>query len=422
MLAAMYSGPAICRETSTPTGGANRWLLVPRVPLAAIASVAIFGLIALVLSASPFPSPIDELEHLSVVAEQVERPSPFRYASEYRVLSSDLSDWSPKQNYINHPSAYYLSLAPFWALTKSVTVLRLINVLLAVASLILVIAAGFRLLRSPIQRSIFAIFAASFPKGAVVAGMINNDNLAACAGAAVFAGLAGMAAAPIWMAMGLALAGWTKLTALIALGTLVGCHYGMRLARGQAQVWTRETGLLSAGAVVGALPYLYNFASTGSVLWFNADHFRVPVHLRPELDHIAYVGYFLTALVQKWPAVEGILPFGLVLGLITLPLLLAASSIRNADLSPYAVAYGVALVTTLLLQITFGWRVFVELGDLTIAQTRYFNVLWPGIALGAAAGAARLSRLCSRGVTVIVIACLLPTMLGMPMMLALIEA
>lgn len=416
----MHPAPVV--SSASPTlnsfGRTGRVRLSPTVA----AAVAIFALLALMVAVRvPFPTPIDELQHLSVVAEQKERPSLFRDPGEYRVLrSADPVAWSAQRNYINHPSAYYLALAPAWSLTRSVAVLRLANVGLALAALLLVVVAGLRLFRSRLGQGVFAILAASYPKAAVVAGMINNDNLAACAGAAVFAGVTGMAGGGWWMAAGLALAGWTKLTALIALGAVVACHQAVRLATGRARLWSRETVLLAAGALIGAVPYLVNLAATGRLLWFNADHFRVAPELRTDLDLPGYVRNFLSTLVEKWPASEMSLPFGIALATLAVPLLLAAWSMkRDRDVARIALPYAIALFATLAIQIGFGWTIYREIGDLTIAQTRYYNVLWPGLAFAGAAGAVRLARWGSGAPVAIVLTYLLPTLLGATTILAL---
>lgn len=388
----------------------------------AMAAIAVFAVMALsVTLLIPFPTSIDELQHYSVIREQSEKPALFADASRYRVIrQDDLSVWSTTRNYINHPSAYYLAMAPIVSVTNSILVLRLLNVALALAALLLVVIAGIRLFRSALGRAVFAILAASYPKGALVAGMVNNDNLAACAGAAVFAGLTGMAGGAWWMAAGLALAGWTKLTALVALGTVVGCDRLVRFAGDRARVWSADTLILIAGATVGAVPYLVNLHRTGRLLWFNADHFRVPPEQRIELGPVQFVQNFLATLVDKWPASENILPFGLALIGIATPLLLAALGMgRDRIVARLALPYAIALLVTLGIQMAFGWSAYLSIGDLTIAQTRYYNVLWPGLALAGAAATVHLARIWSRAAVPIVLIYLMPTLLGSMIVVAL---
>lgn len=44
-------------------------------------------------------------------------------------------------------------------------------------------------------------------------------------------------------------------------------------------------------------------------------------------------------------------------------------------------AYGWSAAVTLTLHMTFGWRMFVRMGDLTAAQPCYYYAVWPGVAL-----------------------------------------
>ncbi|MFX8918502.1 hypothetical protein ABTN06_19390, partial [Acinetobacter baumannii] len=64
-------------------------------------------------------------------------------------------------------------------------------------------------------------------------GIVNNDNLANIAAVIVFVGLTGAGGGAWLLGIGLALAGWTKLTALVSLGTAVIIARGWPLMRGR---------------------------------------------------------------------------------------------------------------------------------------------------------------------------------------------
>ena len=53
---------------------------------------------------APFPSQVDELQHLSVVRAQFEHPTLFPdWSSQLILRPDDLTRWSADANYINHP-------------------------------------------------------------------------------------------------------------------------------------------------------------------------------------------------------------------------------------------------------------------------------------------------------------------------------
>src|SRR5215218_4409832 len=220
----MTSCPAVARSATVPTSlrGAVRPVRVPSVSTVAAAFVVLAHLLIALATAwhAPFPTEFDELQHLSVVRAQREAPSLFPDHRTERILSlPSLAAWTDKPNYIPHPPLYYLALAPLsGAPAPSVLTLRLANAAMSAAALCLVLVAGWRLFPTDAGRVVFALMAAAFPKAAVIGGMINNDNLAMLAAALVFAGLAGARGGVVLLAAGLALAGWSKLTAIVALG------------------------------------------------------------------------------------------------------------------------------------------------------------------------------------------------------------
>lgn len=351
----------------------------------AIIVLAIFAALALGIALYyPFPSPFDELQHYSVVRAQWLHPDLFADPRSYGVVRADaLDQWSGEKNYINHPALYYLLLAPLSVIGDGLMALRLANVLIAVAALALVIATGWRLFDRPADRAIFAIIAASFPKAVLLAGMINNDNLAALAAALVFAGLGGMPGA-IWLiAGGLALAGWTKLTALIALGTVVAVHALM----GPRDRWLARPNLIAAaGAALGASAYAIMWLRTGALVPVNIAHFTVPLSERPHFGFTGFVAQFLSDFVQKWPSVEYRLgvPLGALL-VIAVPILAIVGARVAPEHRRTVIPFLIGAAALFAIHLIFGWRSFEAMGDLTIAQTRYYAVVWPGLALGGAA-------------------------------------
>jgi hypothetical protein len=369
----------------------------------------------LALSA-PFPTMIDELQHFSVIRAQFEQPTIFPDWSRYRVLSAgDLTQWSTVPNYINHPSLYYLLLAPLMAITGNPLVFRLVNVMLSTGALtIVVIAANRRFAHDVVPPTLFAIIAACFPKAAVVGGMINNDNLAAVAAAALFAGLLSVPGEAWWIASALAIAGWTKLTVFVALAAIACASLVLRLLRRDRQ--RRDLLPLiagtGAGILVGAIPYIVTFLRIGQLVWVCEAAWRIPLAARVHLDFAGFSRHFLEILALKWPAGEGVYPFwAAVAGLGTL-LIMAIIGLRDTVLRPLGMAYAAGVVVLFMVHLAFAWHAFRTMGDLTIVQTRYYGALWPGVALTATAGARRIGRHWRPAEWIMAAICLSPTILG----------
>ena len=342
----------------------------------------------------PFPTRIDEIQHYSVIRAQYEHPALFPDWSRYlTVRTDDLRQWSPIPNYINHPSLYYLLLAPLMAFGGDPLLFRIVNALIATLALLIVVVAVRRRFPADIVSPVwFALFAASFPKGAVVGGLINNDNMAALAAAALFAGLVGVPAAGWWIMVGLALAGWTKLTALLALAAVTGAWLGMRWRRGEIALTDPIVGLTALGLLIGAVPYLATLIQTGQLLWVNQDWWRVPMAERADYDLAGFASFFLRSMLFKWPAAETAFSLPLILASLLASLAVAGIGLRRQVVRPIGLAYAVGIVALIAIHFFFAWRGFQTLGDLTTAQTRYYNVLWPGVALAASAGAGVLAR------------------------------
>jgi hypothetical protein len=348
-----------------------------------------FAILLLVALNYPFPTAFDELAHISAIRAQGDHPDLFADTRGYLMVDSgNIGRWTNSANYINHPALYYLLLSP---IEGSVEGLRLANVAFSMLAIGIVFAAGLHVFRQTAAQIVFAILAVSFPKTVLIGGMINNDNLAMIAAALVFAGMCGVPGGALLIAAGLALAGWTKLTALIALSAAVAI---LALIDWRKGLLRRETVISAVGAAIGSLPYLVSLAKTGKLFHVNATVFASAPGMKPDWGFADYTREFFTAFAMKWPAAEASLPLWLCALLIVVPLLLALwGAVTDDRVRRVGSAYLAATAVTLALHFGFGWQSFQEIGDLTIAQTRYYNVLWPGLALAAAAGVMRLGRL-----------------------------
>src|SRR5215468_3021336 len=62
---------------------------------------------AWIMAISPFPTPIDEAQHVSYIIEMGEAPTQFRRFDQMLVVDPTLSLVTGAPNYLNHPSPYY---------------------------------------------------------------------------------------------------------------------------------------------------------------------------------------------------------------------------------------------------------------------------------------------------------------------------
>ncbi len=346
-----------------------------------------------------FPATLDELQHLSYIRSMESSPQIFTRFDDLRVLDASGTRFTQTGNYLDHPSPYYLLMAPVdRMLNGSILGLRLVNLGLSLCAVALMLTAGFSVLKGWKERAVFAAALVLFPKLAVIGGLINNDNGALIATGLGFLALIAWQRAPgskaaLLLAVALALCGWTKLTVLlmIAFATLIG--EALRLWAGAKRPGLGALAIVGAGFGVAALPSLANIAAYGRVL-HHWTAFYVPPAQRISLSVAGYTAIFLRDMVDKWPAVEpgttlAQLSLYLVLGLATAAVAVGLRRVRAADSGieidaawRTGCAMILAVAPILLLHLQFGWHTFVEDGYVGIAQTRYYYGLWPGVALG----------------------------------------
>jgi hypothetical protein len=390
----------------------GRWNIIGRVP--APVALVIWGFAALTVMVAifvPFPSSYDELQHFSVVREQFDHPALFGDPSRYFVLNPhDLAHKSMTRNYINHPSLYYLVMSAYLSVTDNLLVGRLINSVMAAGTLMLVVWAGLSYFPTRFGQACFAVLSASFPKAALVGGMINNDNLAGLAAAMVFAGL--LRGGGWMLGIGLALAGWSKLTAIVALGVTV-LVQRCWAALSSRQLHVADQLPVIAGMLIGLLPYIVNLIQTGHVLYINDLASMAAPGKRPDLDMGGYAANFFYMIVMKWGASEYALPFAVAALLLATPLVLAGLGIAgNRAAAKFCIPYAAAIAVTLAIHFWYGWSAFERIGDQTAAQTRYYNVLWPGVAFAAASGIGVAAKTWRPLGPALLALCVAPTMIG----------
>jgi hypothetical protein len=345
-----------------------------------IAAAVLFhaACVALVMAAVPFPSTFDELQHLSFVRWSELHPDLFPRYEAMRVLAPDLRTWKG-ETILYHPAPYYLLMAALDQATHSIVALRLANAALSIGAVIALLVVGFRDLSTCAERAIYAAVLVTFPKLAVVGAMINNDNLTLCAAALGLLALMRWRDRPDdWLiALALAAAGWTKLTAFLMLGFALG-FLALQLGRRQPKAFLWPL----AGSALGSLPYLVNLVRYGAPLWHGNALYTPPAQ-RVALDVGGYLAFFGKGMVRSWAALE---PSNMP-SLLGAAILLAAGAVLCVirwGRASVPVALILAAVPALALHAWFGWQAFVRDGFLDAAQVRYYYAVWPGFALGAA--------------------------------------
>jgi hypothetical protein len=335
----------------------------------ALAFLAANGLMVLFLVA--FPSAIDELQHLSYIRWEEAHPSLFPRYEALRTLAPDLVHWDGAGR-LSHPSIYYLAMAVFDRAFHSVVALRLANLALALAGATILLRAGFEAIADEGQRAVYFVLVVLFPKTGLVAGMINNDNVALVA---VALGFLGMVRRQRWLvALGLALAGWTKLTALLMLG--FGFVFTELLERPRLR---REHLVVLLGATAGLIPSIVNLARYGELVWRSPAR---PVPLEP-LSSVSFVGRAIRQLGESWSALEPSNAFA-ELGLIVMLAVGVVACVKGWQRWPVAVGLMLATIPVLVLQFWFLRDTAVRNNFVDQFNSRYYYGVWPGFALGAA--------------------------------------
>jgi hypothetical protein len=188
----------------------------------------------LVIRAVPYPTNLDEHQHLSFVYHVRAHPDFIPdYARMFVVDHTDQARFLSEKNHLQHPSFYYQMLKFFIdpegvAFGENVTRLRLVNMALSGLAVLLGLFFATRCLTGAEARVGFAATLVVVPMIGVVGGTINNDNLALLGGALTLGGLIrllggaspNMAVAGL-LGAGFALGALSKLSAGLVLGLWV---------------------------------------------------------------------------------------------------------------------------------------------------------------------------------------------------------
>jgi hypothetical protein len=370
------------------SGGAGRrsgWI-------AAGAFLAFAALTVVLLLTKRYPSPFDELEHVSYIATLQEtrnwRPM---FEVMQTLVNQDLLRWDQRPNYLGHPSPFYwfetLFLDRTLPLHEAVVRLRLGSAALAAGGIGLALWAGWRhFQREPLALLVFCGLVALCPKLLATTGQVTNDALAIGAGGLAYWGAGfearrrtpGIAAC----AVGLMLAMWAKPNAALAIGAALGAYAVLRL---RARPWLIPA--MAAGSAAGSVPYWPILAKYGALVPITVEQFG-HVH---QVPGVAYVPAFLFTVAYTfcleqtgtWPVIDAASVVAAVLAWLLLAAVVGGgvAALRRSDGGTtrlLAIAGPVAFFA--VFPIHFWFSAGKLGGSLPAASFRYYLPIWPFMA------------------------------------------
>ena len=414
------AAPAIAIEFPVDAGFPTR--------LAGVIFVMYLAVSLLGAAITPFPSPFDEHGHFSYVIHIAETHEFFPAFDKMRFINlDDLSKWTERPNYINHPSGYYHLMSwiarPFVPTSfTTIFVLRLANVMLSVAALALFLSMALRAGWSVPAQLAYITLVATTPVLPVLGRIVSNDNLALLGGAlcclGVFELLRADGSRQAWVMAGggVILASLAKLTAMLLCGGMLTVAVGLLVMREGWQAVLRRPALVALSLCAAAtLPYLVLWATYGSPAPNTEGQVAVLMRRSAELGWTdvrlpfpQYALHFLWSMLAYWPPAPASTPIAMALlalpaACLTVGLLgvaWASLAIRHGSRDPLAafvLCGALAIAATLVIHIGFSYQRHVETGWLKGIYPRYYLPLLP---VFPAACALVIDRLCSARVGV----------------------
>ena len=184
-----------------------------------------------------------------------------------------------------------------------------------------------------------------------------------------------------------------KIQCLRRAGFVVGLVHAGAIARRQEQLLGRSSFFLLAGVAGGSVPALVNLATIGSVAYVPTDFLFVDPAARPSYDFGQFLVEFLHKVGLKIFFMDGIVDLMPAVGVLVAIGAFAVRARFSQHARDIAAAAWLATLAFAMLHIFYGWNSFRALGSMSDAQSRYYVMLWPGLALAATLGAVVLIEL-----------------------------
>jgi hypothetical protein len=350
----------------------------------------------------------DEVAQASYVAHLQHSGETWPAFEDMRMLDPSSFRFTGEQNYLDHPSPYYVLLARMGPSLEghpeAILYDRLFNVLLVAIGLAALMAVGLVAKLPRLALYAYIVPVAGIPLLAPLAGAINNDNAAFAGG-----GIATLAALQLlstesraWLMAalcGVILASWAKFTALLLVGGLVGGVLLWMLWRGRLP--SRWLGLIAIAALLAVAPYVALFVQYGSptprtpgqIAMIKSSALALGWDSAERMTPASYAGHFIAEFVREWmPTLKP--RNALNYAALTIPItaalcafvgfLVAVQRIAHEKAGPLdiVVAAGtLAFAGTLLIHGVFSYQLHTEFGWLTSAYPRYYLPLAAVVAL-----------------------------------------
>ena len=350
----------------------------------------------------------DEVAHASYVAHLQHSGETWPAFEDMRMLDPSSFRFTGEENYLDHPSPYYVLLARIGPTLEghpeAILLDRLFNVALVAIGLAALMAVGLVAKLPRLTLYAYVVPIVGIPLLAPLAGAINNDNAAFAGG-----GIATLAAFQLlstgsraWLMValgGVILASWAKFTALLLVGGLVGGVLLWMLWHGRLP--SRWVGPIAIAALLAIAPYVALLVQYGSptprtpgqIALIKSGALAIGWDRAERMTPASYAAHFVSEFVVEWmPTLKQ--RNALNYAALTIPItaalcalggfLVAVQRIGCEKAGPLdiVVAAGIlAFAGTFLIHGIFSYELHTEFGWQTSAYPRYYLPLAAAVPL-----------------------------------------
>jgi hypothetical protein len=350
----------------------------------------------------------DEVAHASYVAHLQHSGETWPAFEDMRMLDPSSFRFTGEENYLDHPSPYYVLLARIGPTLEghpeAILLDRLFNVALVAIGLAALMAVGLVAKLPRLTLYAYVVPIVGIPLLAPLAGAINNDNAAFAGG-----GIATLAAFQLlstgsraWLMValgGVILASWAKFTALQLVGGLVGGVLLWMLWHGRLP--SRWVGLIAVAALLAVAPYVALCVQYGSptprtpgqIALIKSGALAIGWDRAERMTPASYAAHFVSEFVVEWmPTLKQ--RNALNYAALTIPIMaalcafggfmVAVQRVAHEKAGPLdiVVAAGIlAFAGTFLVHGIFSYELHTEFGWQTSAYPRYYLPLAAAVPL-----------------------------------------
>jgi hypothetical protein len=350
----------------------------------------------------------DEVAHASYVAHLQHSGETWPAFEDMRMLDPSSFRFTGEENYLDHPSPYYVLLARIGPTLEghpeAILLDRLFNVALVAIGLAALMAVGLVAKLPRLTLYAYVVPIVGIPLLAPLAGAINNDNAAFAGG-----GIATLAAFQLlstgsraWLMValgGVILASWAKFTALLLVGGLVGGVLLWMLWHGRLP--SRWAGLIAIAALLAVAPYVALFVQYGSptprtpgqIALIKSGALAIGWDRAERMTPASYAAHFVSEFVVEWmPTLKQ--RNALNYAALTIPIMaalcafggfmVAVQRVAHEKAGPLdiVVAAGIlAFAGTFLIHGIFSYELHTQFGWQTSAYPRYYLPLAAAVPL-----------------------------------------